>query len=214
MTGLDAIRRVGAAPKMIFIDIQAILQGIDHDLIDAVFTPLYWRVRVLVPPLRLNRNWVVLLYRKMIFKRSPDQTVVEFPRQTLAQWNEQINNPRMEDTLQDGQRHVGPELQSSITDLVQRIREFQERGARIIIYNPFDPRLRRVLFVKEVANEIKLQIPDVELIDAPDDKFPIYRIDGRHYTAASGLQFFNYLMDRAELPYSAKCELRMPSSQN
>ena len=68
--------------------------------------------------------------------------------------------------------------------------------------------------MKEFVDEIKLQIPDVELIDAPDDKFPIYRIDGRHYTAASGLQFFNYLMDRAELPYSAKCELRMPSSQN
>ena len=58
--------------------------------------------------------------------------------------------------------------------------------------------------MKEFVDEIKLQIPDVELIDAPDDKFPIYRIDGRHYTAASGLQFFNYLMDRAELPYSDK----------
>ena len=101
---------------MIFIDMQGILDGVDHALIDTVFTPLYWRVRVLVPPLRLNRNWVVLLYRRMIFERSPDSTVVQYPPQTLAEWNEQINNPRIASmSLQQvQQRHVGPAMLSVV----------------------------------------------------------------------------------------------------
>src|SRR4051794_37891848 len=52
VTGLAALRRINAHPKVVFIESTTLLTGVDQDLLDSVFTPLYWRVRALVPPLR------------------------------------------------------------------------------------------------------------------------------------------------------------------
>ncbi len=63
-TGLEAILRLGAKPEVVFMETATLATGVDRDVLDVVFRPIYWHVRSLVPPLRHNRNWFVLLYRQ------------------------------------------------------------------------------------------------------------------------------------------------------
>jgi hypothetical protein len=207
VTGLEVIRRVGAAPQLVFVDMQGLILGVDYNLIDAVFTPLYWHVRALVPPLRLNRNWFVLLYRKEAFARTPDKHVIDYPTQTVAEWNAQRAS-FFAPYIQQGS--AGAAVKTAIDDLTERVRELRQRGTRVIIFNPMDPRIRRNSPSRDLTMEIRLRMPDVELINAPDEEFPIYRYDGLHFTAASGLQFFEYLMNRANAQFSSKCQLLPP----
>ena len=71
MSGLEALRRTGAHPKVVFIEVSRLLIGVDENLIGTVFTPYYWRIRSLIPPLRHDRNWFVLWYRSEVYDRRP-----------------------------------------------------------------------------------------------------------------------------------------------
>jgi len=64
-----AAEEAGAVPEVLFVDVSGILFGVDKNLIDETFPPVYWRLRQLIPALRANRNWIVLGYRKIIWDR-------------------------------------------------------------------------------------------------------------------------------------------------
>lgn len=204
MSGLEAIRRVGAAPKVLFVEVTQLLIPADEHLLAAVFTPLYWRIRTLIPPLRHNRNWIVLFHRWRVHERYIDPDIWELPEQTVAEWYK-LRSVQF-GVYQHPQSNRGL-AKAIVTDVAGRVRALQQNGTRVIFYNSVDPSIRNNPPSSELAAEIKSQMPDVEYINAPDDEFPIYRWDGMHFVAASGVQVFEYLMRRAGLPASSKCQV-------
>jgi hypothetical protein len=86
------------------------------------------------------------------------------------------------------------------------VHELQARGTRVIFFDPVDPRIRNALPDRGTRDVLRARFPDIPIVDTPDD-VPVYRHDGLHLDWSSGLQFFNYLMDYARVPYTAKCRL-------
>jgi hypothetical protein len=92
------------------------------------------------------------------------------------------------------------------------VRELQQQGARVILFDSADWRIRARSPEKELRASLRAALPDVEYIDAPDPQVPIYRYDGRHFTDSSGVQFFEFLMNYAGLPFVPKCRAIPPPS--
>jgi hypothetical protein len=209
MSGLEAIVRVGARPEVIFVETATLRFGFDQHLIDVVFQPIYSQVRNLIPPLRFNRNWFVLLNRKIIYDDpNPEfhpHSTLYLPPQSLEQWDKEVVLPRLSPLLHDTNDWS---VRITVDQLVSYVRTLQQRGTRVIMYNPVDPQLTEYSPMKERKEAIRAGLPDVEYIDPPDDKLPIYRFDGEHLMGASGVLLFNYLMERAGLPDRATCEIR------
>jgi hypothetical protein len=204
ITGLEVIRRVGARPSVVFVEVTTAIMGEDAKLLGTVFIPLYWRIRLAVPPLRHNRNWLVLLYRLKAYERLGPAYSFQWPSQGLAQWNEARA------------AHIAPILQvygydynidPPLAELTARVRELRHAGTRVIFYDSADPRVRAISWLRNLREKLKAAFPGVEMIEAPEEEAPMYRWDGLHFVDASGLWFFNYLMRRAGIPFTPKCEL-------
>ncbi len=204
LTGLEAILRTGTHPEVVFVEVSTLLTAVDEVLIKEVFTPFYWQLRSLIRPLQYNRNWVVLLYQTKIAESAPFNHVIEFPSKTLDQWNLEhaaqfvagLREARNDEAI----RIVTP-------DIISRVRALQRQGTRVIFFDPIDPRIRNQSPNKDLRAILKTELPDVPMVDAPDDTVSIYRHDGFHLDSSSGLQFFNYLMNYAGVPFTPKCQL-------
>jgi hypothetical protein len=208
VTALETIRRIGARPEVLFVEARNLIAEADEALLKAVFVPGYWRLRNLVAPLHFNRNWVVLLWRWRAYKRLPPSSDLAVPPMPLARWNQE----RMASFAPYMKEVVDPASVRIVADiLTARVRELQRNGTRIVFYNPVDPRIRAMSPMKDLKAALREALPEVDFIDAPDDQFPIYRPDGMHFTEASGLQFFNYLMQRAGVAPPTKCRIVPPS---
>jgi hypothetical protein len=204
LSGLEAIRRIGARPQVVLIEVSTLLIPADAELLNAVFTPIYWRIRAAMPPLRHNRNWIVMLYRRQLYGRVSPQRAVELPRQTPAEWD-RLMLPRMASYLTH--TRLDEQVRGAVSALSSQVRFLQARGTRVVLYDPIDARIKRVSPAQELRAAIAQALPDVAFIDAPDDQFPIYRMDGMHFETASGLQVFNDLMQRAGVSFTPKCEV-------
>ena len=212
MTGLEAIRLIGAHPKVLFIEVSTLTIGTDFELTNTVFVPLYWQLRSLVPPLRHDRNWVVLMYRSKVYERSPPRFNLEEPTASIVEWKESMapRTPPLDDRPIDDATEADLKARIAnniIADLKVRIHALQQQGTRVIFQDPVDPALRIRPPLRELRAALRSAFPDVEFIDAPDDLFPIYRWDRMHFQDASGLHYFNYLMKRAGLQNHPKCTL-------
>lgn len=204
LTALEAIRRLGARPELLFVEARNLIAEPDEALLRAVFVPGYWRLRNLIAPLHFNRNWVVLLWRWRAYKRLPPSPDLAFPQQPLAEWNQERARyfaPYMKEVVDPAG------VQLMVNQFTARVRELERNGTRVIFYNPVDPRIRAMSPMKELKAALREALPEVDFIDAPDDQFPIYRPDGMHFTEASGLQFFDYLMQRAGVAAPTKCRI-------
>jgi hypothetical protein len=205
MTGLDAIRRLNAVPEVLFIEVPTLLVSVDQNLLSSVFLPFYSRIQSDIPSLRLSRNWIVLFYRWLTTKRRLDPDKLRYPAQSLKEWNE-LMAPRFSANSQPYSNL--PPIKARVAEVAAQVRALRERGTRVIFYNPVDPLIRSWAPTKDITAEIKAQMPEVEYIDAPDAQFPIYRLDGLHFVDVSGLQFFEYLMKYAGLPFTRICQIR------
>jgi hypothetical protein len=203
VTGLEVIRRVGARPDVVFVEVPQLTIGVDRRLVDTVVTPLYWRIRSFIPPLRYTRNWMILLYQKMQWDLRPFDYTVEIPRETVGEWEQQhaaffnavLNTLGQPSTIGD-----------TIAQIEAPVHDLQARGTRVIFFDPVDPRIRNALPERETRDVLRATFPDIPIVDTPDD-IPIYRHDGLHVHWSSGLQFFNYLMNYAGISYEPKCTL-------
>ena len=204
MTGLEVLRRLNARPQVVFVEITTALIGADEKLLGEIFHPFYRRVRTAVPPLRLDRNWVVLFYRKKIHRWFRPRYLLEWPGVSVEQWNEARA------------AHIAPQLQDYasagnidriVPEIVARVRELQQSGTQVIFYDPIDPRLRALPRAKNIRDQLKTALPGTMMIEAPDAEQPLYRWDGLHFSDASGLWLFNYLMKRGGIFVTAKCAL-------
>jgi hypothetical protein len=203
MSGLEALRRTAARPQTVFIEIPTLLIGVDQELINTVFTPLYWRIRSIISPLRHERNWLVLLYRWRHYERSPPPFALQDPPQSVDEWK-RLMAPRTPAFVnRNDDRTIGLIL----PDLVWLVRALQQQGTRVLFYNPIDPALRALSPMKDLHAALRAAFPEIEVIEAPDDEFPIYRWDGMHLVDASGLRLFEYLMRRAGLSVQKKCQV-------
>src|SRR5205085_2816121 len=193
-TGLEAMLRIGARPRVVFIEVPSLFHILDEPLLEASFVPL-WRIRTLIPPLRHNRNWLVLLYHRLFYERGGDTYDYPLPTQNVAEWNE-AHAARFAGYLQESPEEQAARLAPLVAaDVVPQIPARQQRGARIILFDSADPRIRARSPEKELRASLKAALPDVEFVDAPDDEMRIYRSDGRHFEAASGVQYFEWLMN-------------------
>jgi hypothetical protein len=128
----------------------------------------------------------------------------EYPPLSLQEWNK-LMEPSFAPWLRPYSNPAA--VKAVIAEVAAQVRALQERGTRVIFYNPPDPRIRSMAPATEFFAEIEAQMPGIEYIDAPDDQFPIYRRDGMHFSAASGLQFFEYLMKYANLQFTPLCQI-------
>ena len=202
ITGLEAIRRSGSRPQVVFIEVPSLFHILDLPLLDAVFRPYYWRFRTLIPPLRLNRNWLVMFYHKILYESAGDIYAYPVPAEPVDAWNEAhaVNFAGyLREAVQD------EDVRLATAALVPRVRELQQQGTRVILFDSADWRIRARSPEKELRASLRAALPDVEYIDAPDPEVPIYRYDGRHFTESSGVQFFEFLMNYAGLPFTPKC---------
>jgi hypothetical protein len=203
VTGLEVIRRVGAQPDVVFVEVPQLPIGADQNLLDTVFPLGYWRVRSIIPPLRYSRNWVILMYQKKQRERLPFNYTIEFPHETVGEWDRQ-HAAGFNEILGSLGRP------STIGDTISRIEtivhDLQSRGTRVIFFDPVDPRIRNALSERQTRDVLRTTFPDIPIVDTPDD-VPIYRHDGLHMDWSSGLQFFNHLMDYAGIPFTPKCQL-------
>jgi hypothetical protein len=202
-TGLEALLRIGARPRTVFIEVPSLFHILDEPLLEAVFAPL-WRLRVLIPPLRHNRNWGVLLYHRLFYEAGGDTYVYSLPTVPVADWNEAHTAKFAGYMLESRQDEY---VRGILVDVVPRVRELQRRGARVILFDSADPRIRARSPEKELRASLKAELPDVEFIDAPDDEMRIYRTDGRHFLDASGVQYFEWLMNYTKIPFTPRCSV-------
>jgi hypothetical protein len=213
MTGLEAIEKLGATPKVVFVETTTLALDVDEDLIASVFRPLYWRIRIFVPPLRSTRNWFVLLSQKFVYERNllvwqqrPAPMELDLPSETVAEWNEKRGISQIFAKL--SQKNEKRSLAATaVPHAISLVRSLQQRGVRVIMYEPSDPRYAEFSPMKEWREAIRNSLPDVQYIVAPDDKLPLYRWDGFHLHEASGVLLFNYLMEQAGLPERALCKV-------
>jgi len=207
VTALEAIRRLGARPEVLFVEARNLIAEPDEALLGAVFVPGYWPLRNLIAPLHFNRNWVVLLWRWRAYKRLPPSPDLSLPDQSVEDWNRDKAAsfaPYMKEVIDPASVRI------VAGELTGRVRELQRNGTRVVFYNPVDPRIRAMSPMTDLKAALRAALPEVDFIDAPDDRFPIYRPDGMHFTEASGLQFFNYLMQRAGVAAPTKCRIVPP----
>jgi hypothetical protein len=215
ITGLAAITKLGAKPEVVFVETSTLILPIDQQLMDVVFRPIYWRIRTLVPPLRSTRNWLVLLAQKFVYDRNlyvwlkrPAPMELDLPSQSVSQWNDERGIPQIL-ANESRKTYVGnDESVRALRQLVSLVRTLQQRGVRVIFFEPSDPRFAAFSTMKEVRESVHAALPDIEYIVAPDDKLPLYRWEGYHIHEASGVLLFNYLMEKAGLPERALCKVR------
>lgn len=222
LTGLEAIAKLGATPKIVFVETTTLINPTDQELMDAVFRPMYWQIRTLIPPLRTTRNWLVLLSQKFVYDRNlyiwlkrPAPMELDLPSQSLAEWNEKRGIPQILDKA-SRKHYIRKDSDIRVLNqVVSLVRTLQQRGVRFILYEPSDPRFAEFSPMKDWREDIRTALPDIEYIVSPDDKLPLYRWDGSHLDEASGVLLFNYLMERAGLPERALCKVRprLPQSQ-
>jgi hypothetical protein len=204
ITGLEAIRRVGARPDIVFIEVPTLAVAVDEALIETVFVPVYWRIRALIPPLRHTRNWIILFYQKKEWKRVAFHYVIQFPPESVAEWNRE-HADRFSAVI-SGNGH-GSRINMTIATIEDSVHELQQQGTRVIFFDPIDPRAKDISPDKEVRETLRAAFPDIPIVDTPDNEVPIYRHDGLHMDQSSGLQFFNYLMNYAGVSFTPKCRL-------
>jgi hypothetical protein len=204
LTGLEVIRRVNARPEVVFVEVTTAMIGVDEKLLEAVFSPFSRHIQELVPALRRNRNWVILFYRRKIHRWSRPRYLIERPAQSIEQWNES-RAPHIAPLL--GGHDDNGNIDRIIPEIVARVRELERSGTRVIFHDPADPRLRALPRARNLRDKLKAALPGVLMIEAPDAEQPLYRWDGLHFSDASGLWLFNYLMKRAGIAVTAKCRL-------
>jgi hypothetical protein len=204
LTGLEAMRLVGAHPDVVFIEVPTLALAVDEALIKTVFVPVYWWIRALIPPLRLPRNWIILFYQKKEWKRVAFHYVIQFPPEPVVDWNRELAD-RFLDTIRGSVQRS--QIDVTIGAIGDYVHELQARGTRIFFFDPIDPRAKKVSPDKDVREALHAVFPDIPIVDSPDDDVPIYRVDGLHLDQSSGLQFFNYLMNYAGVPFTPKCRL-------
>jgi hypothetical protein len=202
-SGLEALLRIGARPRTVFVEVPSLFHILDEALLEAAFPPV-WRLRVLIPPLRHTRNWAVLLYHRLFYERGGDSYEYGLPKVPVAAWNE-AHAAKFAGYLQESRQD--DYVRDIVVDTVPRIRELQRRGARVILFDSADPRIRAQSPEKELRASLKAALPDVEYVESPDDEMPIYRTDGRHFLDASGVQYFDWLMAYAGIPSRARCRV-------
>jgi hypothetical protein len=214
MSGLEVLRTIGAKPKVVLVEAATLAISVDRHLIGVALRPVDWQIRMLVPPLRHNRNWIVLINRKFRYERGllikaqrPPMTV-DLPPQSIEQWEKEVLAARMAPYLI--QRNNDSNIRISVAQLVPLVRSAQDRGAKVIFYNPADPRIASITPMKELKAAIQAALPDVEFIDPPDATLPLYRPEGMHIQEASGVLLFNYLMERAGVAARSQCTVRKP----
>src|ERR1700674_2047178 len=61
-TGLEAIRRTGATPRVVFVELTRAMIGPDPQILESAFTPFYYYPRRYFSALRQNRNLMTMLY--------------------------------------------------------------------------------------------------------------------------------------------------------
>jgi hypothetical protein len=204
MTGMEMLQRLRAHPKVVFVEVPTLLIGVDTNLIDTVFTPVYWRIRSAIPALRWNRNWLVLLYRREIYQRLPPKFTLKLPAESVTEWDAEraaFIEPQLRPYNNDSN------IDQIIPQVIDRVRGLQHSGTRVIFFDPIDARMRAQPQESHLREKLRDALPNVEMIEAPDGEAPLYRWDGMHFVDASGLWFFNFLMNRAGIPFTPKCEL-------
>jgi hypothetical protein len=209
VTGLEAVRRVKSRPEVLFIESTTLLTGMDQDLLTSVFTPIYWHIRAFIPPLRNNRNLLIMFYRWALYNPAQYDPVKLLPRESVQQWNEAHAagfNAYMREFRMDNQ------ISGIVGYVVTSVRELQEKGTRVIVFFPADLRIKELSPHKQIQSALRAELPDIQMVDPPDQEFPVYRSDGMHLEAASGLQVFEYLMRVAELPFVSHCTAMSPAS--
>jgi len=199
-TGLELIRRIGARPKVLFVEAPIGYWDADPALLGEVLPPIYWRVRAAVPPLSRNRNWMVMLYRSLL-PSAP--APLDLPPMSIEDWDKRIE-PAISSFLRSKLKMPWSAERRAV-GFAARIRELRETGTRVILYSPIDPRLNEITPTKEWLMALKAELGDVEWIDQPDD-LPFYRWEGIHFHVGSGLHYFNDLMKRAGVAFEPKCE--------
>lgn len=212
--GLAAIEKLGAKPEVIFLE-ATVLLPVDEELMSIVFRPLYWHIRMLVPPLRSTRNWVVLLSQKYVYARNlyvwrqrPAPMELDLPPQSIDEWNNERHIPQLLEAASKKKYEPATNDFDTFKRTVELVEMIRKRGIRVIMYEPSDPRFAKFSPMKERRAALRAALPDVEYIEAPDDKLPLYRWEGFHIHEASGVLLFNYLMERAGLPERALCKVR------
>jgi len=200
LTGIEIMRRIGAHPEVVFAEATTMHGRSDQRLLGEVFTPLYWRVRMAAPPLRHYRNWMVMLYRALLPPLAPP---LDLPAVTIEDWDKGIE-PRL-----DPYRMPSLKLWYNVEErkaiAAAELRALRQRGTRVILYSPADRRVNEASPTRDWLEPLKAELHDFEWFDTPPD-LPLYRYDGLHFVAGSGLHYFDYLMKRAGVPFEPKCE--------
>jgi hypothetical protein len=145
-----------------------------------------------------------MLYRWALYNPAQNSPVKVLPDQNVTQWNEAHANgfnAYMREFRMDSQ------IPEFVKFVVERVRELQQHGTRVVFYFPADIRIKQLSPHKEFQSALEKELPDVQMVDPPDNEFPIYRPDGMHLHAASGVQFFDYLMHAAGLTSTSNCKV-------
>src|SRR5205085_10213280 len=61
LASLEAIRRLGARPRVLLVEVRTLLRTADRDLLHTVLMAVYWHGPARVPPPHYNRNWPRLI---------------------------------------------------------------------------------------------------------------------------------------------------------
>ena len=215
MTGLEAIIRLGAVPRVVFIDIDSIDRGVNLTFIEETFRPGYWKVQSLVPPLRARRNWIVLLigyltwnYTNPVYRGSSE---IALPKMDVETYNREVLMPRIapylfdESTKEQRDNFIEIFRRSTLPILVSNIENLQRHGTRIVFFGLFDPRISGSPLPRSLINFLLSVFPEIEYIENIDDEIPVYRHEGLHLLEGSGLMYFNKIMQKTGLSQSTKC---------
>jgi hypothetical protein len=202
MTGIETIIRIGARPEVLFVEAPTSHSAPDPVLMAEVFTPGYWRIQAAVPPLGGNRNWFVMLYRSLL----PPVTLgsLGLPPMSAEEWDKHMQ-PRMEPFRRPGVK-ASFSIEERVAALATQLLPLRQRGTRVILHSPMDPRLNEMSPTKDWLMALKAGLNDLEWFEPPSN-LPFYRSDGLHFFPGSGLHYFDYLMKQAGVPFEPKCAL-------
>jgi hypothetical protein len=193
MNGLEVIRRSGAAPELILVELDFLNRGVNESLINRIFDSPFFRLKKIFPLLRLENNLANLLFKSKIKNDPKDK-----PPYAPHVWDEKIK-PRIEDVVRSYSQ--APMLSDYATDQVvlklkEILFELEQRGCTIIFFvDPIHPQLAELPVFQTWHQRARSEFSHYLMIEPSDAYY--YLSDGVHFHAQSGKDFFDHLLQES-----------------
>ena len=212
LTGMEAVLRSGAKPKLLLVEMETTLRGIDQPMIDRIFDRFYYPLRRNFYSLRPNYNWTNLdiKHRMGVVTLMPKQT------ETQAQWEEKIA-ARVVPTAQSyGRIDAIPleEQKRALAKITSQIQQLTERGIEIVFFHtPYDRRIAETVFFRHWVKSVRAAAPGIRVIPMPSfQQLPLYTEDGTHLFPSSANDYLNYVLHAAGAERFVPEGMHMPAS--